>query len=371
MDRKKKRIKFDRLSKKILFVSLILIIIAFISPIIFTKIHTGIEFNGYTGVIGDTIGGIMNPFIAIAGILVTFLAFYIQFEANKQQRILFRKEFNQNKKALIHSKFENQFYEMLRLHKENVNEISITETINYIKRGRNSGHSSITTDKIYNVISGREVFQYFKVEFEILFYLAKTNCVSREPKIWVNEAYAVFFHGLQNDNINKNVFFQKVSKEKENHYEDGFGETKYLKIGNKKTRLELRFDIFNGHSSQLAHYYRHLFQTVKYITKQSDDLITYEEKRNYLRILRSQLSNEEQAMLFYNWLSGFGKNWENNSNKFFTDYRMIHNIYQELIVDEIVLESIFDTNRNYLKEENREFDPLFEYQDWERDKLDS
>ena len=48
---------------------------------------------------------------------------------------------------------------------------------------------------------------------------------------------------------------------------------------------------------------------------------------NYLKILRAQLTSEEQAMLYLNWLSGYGKEWETDSkHHFFTEYMMIHNI---------------------------------------------
>lgn len=39
--------------------------------------------------IGDSIGGILNPIIGITGSILTFLAFYIQYKANKEQRKYF------------------------------------------------------------------------------------------------------------------------------------------------------------------------------------------------------------------------------------------------------------------------------------------
>lgn len=39
--------------------------------------------------IGDSIGGILNPIIGITGSILTFLAFYIQYKANKEQRKFF------------------------------------------------------------------------------------------------------------------------------------------------------------------------------------------------------------------------------------------------------------------------------------------
>ena len=59
----------------------------------------------------------------------------------------------------------------------------------------------------------------------------------------------------------------------------------------------------------------------------SDIVIDYDEKMKYLRILRAQLSNHEQMLLFYNWLSEYGSDWENSKHSFFTEYCMIHNLW--------------------------------------------
>ena len=44
---------------------------------------------------------------------------------------------------------------------------------------------------------------------------------------------------------------------------------------------------------------------------------------------------------------------------------MIHNLYQNIIVEDIQLKEIFNLNDGYRKEAGRDFDPLFEFQDWE------
>ncbi|UTW62863.1 putative phage abortive infection protein [bacterium SCSIO 12741] len=355
-----KNTKLDGISLIILIISGVVILFSFFSPIIFVQ-ETILGFNfTTTGPIGDTIGGIMNPFIAIAGVFLTFLAFYIQFKANRLQRDLFRQELDYNK-------FENQFYEMLKLHKANVNEIQIDEVKLYIQE-KSDRENSI--DRVEKVISGRKAFDFLKSEFEIIYLIAKKHFPHREPKIWVNEAYGVFFHGLRKSSLDLHDFYKEVDNVKEQHKKNHFtGLPKTIdNIVKHETNIQikdnLRFDLFEGHSSQLAHYYRHLYQTVKFVVNQDKELLSYNEKRKYLRILRAQLSNQEQAMLFYNWLSDFGKQWNNEKNKFFTDYRMIHNIYQELIMEEVNLKEIFDFDSGYLKEENREIDPLFEFQDW-------
>lgn len=47
-----------------------------------------------TGQIGDTIGGVMGPFIAMAGVFLTFVAFLLQVRANEIQREQLHKSFN-------------------------------------------------------------------------------------------------------------------------------------------------------------------------------------------------------------------------------------------------------------------------------------
>jgi AAA+ ATPase superfamily predicted ATPase len=64
---------------------------------------------------------------------------------------------------------------------------------------------------------------------------------------------------------------------------------------------------FDGHQSWLGHYYRHLFQTVKYIDQQPDDII--KNKYDYVKNLRAQLSTYEQLLLYYNALSRMGRPW--------------------------------------------------------------
>lgn len=60
--------------------AIIVIVFALSAPYLFTR--NGIIDFTETGQIGDTIGGTMGPFIALAGVIVTFLAFLMQKKAN-------------------------------------------------------------------------------------------------------------------------------------------------------------------------------------------------------------------------------------------------------------------------------------------------
>lgn len=341
--------------------SLGLIIFAFFAPKLLVKEASSqtLDFTN-TGNIGDTIGGLMNPFIALAGVMVTFLAFYIQYKFNEFQITEFRREIKLNEVKYDKDKFENQFYEMLRLHRDNVNEL-------YIKIKKK------TDEKIIEeVVYGRRVFEYLTLELSICcvvaYYSFKKDNLT--PKELLNEAYGIFFHGFRKTDLEKHQFFKNIYNLQiliEKFDYEGFEKEidANLKIDKESMISErIEFQIFSGYSHQLAHYYRHLFQTVKFVVQQDETLISYPQKRNYLRILRAQLSNSEQVLLFYNWYSDFGKQWEDKNNKFFTDYRMIHNLYNDILISQFKLEEIFDINSGYKKEPNRDSDNLFEFQDW-------
>lgn len=90
-----------------------------------------------TGPIGDTIGGIMGPFIAMIASWLTFIAFWVQFKANQMQRA-----------DIAIERFEQRFFEMLNLLQ---NTVDGTRAI-------------LTNIELYpnkkNEYVGREVFQY-------------------------------------------------------------------------------------------------------------------------------------------------------------------------------------------------------------------
>ncbi|WP_298717098.1 putative phage abortive infection protein, partial [Chitinophaga sp.] len=65
---------------------------------------------------------------------------------------------------------------------------------------------------------------------------------------------------------------------------------------------------YGGHQFRLGHYFRHLFQTVKYVDEQP--FLKYKDKYGYIKTLRAQLSTYEQALLFLNSLSIIGRIWE-------------------------------------------------------------
>lgn len=95
--------------KYLKWICIFFLIILFL-PVLLTKFPFCISDFSNTGPIGDTIGGIMGPFVAIAAAMLTFLAFWVQFKANEQQR-----------KDIALERFESNFFELLHFHQEITN----------------------------------------------------------------------------------------------------------------------------------------------------------------------------------------------------------------------------------------------------------
>lgn len=351
-------------------VSIVFIFIAFLAPLIYigTPNYKSINYQE-TGVIGDTIGGLMNPFISISAAIITGLAFYVQFQANKQQKSIFEKELAYEKKKRTEDHYEkeqenrlrevdNKFYRLLALHKENVNEIEL-----------HLDHKSVSSG---NCAKGRRAFIPLSNELEYLYLITKSIVVTYNPSIRNRSifqiAYRIFFEGYFNFKVEgmiwlftnfklPNSCYDKIIdaiEEVRDAYNKSSNGSFGLIIGLSGQNFKFDYKPFIGHSSRLAHYFRHLYMMVKYIAEQDVNLLTYGRKRDYLKLLRAQLSNDEQVMLFYNWLGGYGARWEERTrrsfnfrvnNSFFVDYRMIHNIQNSYLILDFDVTKIFTSGK--------------------------
>ena len=101
---------FDRSFWIYFCIAIILIIaIGFLPYLLTSTSFCLIDFSD-SGQVGDTIGGIMGPFIAIVASLLTFLAFWVQFKANQQQRY-----------DIAVERFESNLFQMLQMQESIVN----------------------------------------------------------------------------------------------------------------------------------------------------------------------------------------------------------------------------------------------------------
>jgi hypothetical protein len=295
------------------------------------------------GQIGDAFAGTIGPMVAWLAAILTFAAFAVQFKANQQQREQFERQANDSSKQ----QFASKFFEMLRLHKENVSEIVIEgyifnrSTSTIMQPMSFSAQNETTVERKDLFITGRSFFLYFFRELFSAYKICKavldSDKFKGKDRYLIKLVYRIVFLGLGGTKSvdpeleNDNLYIEKCKKELMKAYlwyEDPSRKTNFYRISdsNIDVYFDLKYTPYRGHSTYLAHYYRHLFQMVKYVAKQPDYFISYFEKREFLMILRAQLSNHEQVLLYFNYLSGFGRKWENKENRFFSDYRMIHNM---------------------------------------------
>jgi hypothetical protein len=250
-----------------------------------------------TGAIGDTFGGTTGPIFALVASYLTFIAFWVQYRANEQQKYDLKIE-----------RFENKFYELIGLHRNNVNEIIIGKSIAGRKAFRTMFHE---LKYIYLCTS-----DYYRLEFH------KHSDQKLSDEQLYNIAYIIFFFGIGENSSkivldlvgeNNTIFFTGL----ENSFKDNQikwkderkkGQTVCVAEGDKIFTLDIPYKPMNGHMSRLSHYIRHIFQIVRFVDEgyPEDD---YEAKYAYITTLRAQLSNYEQLLIYYNALSVMGAPW--------------------------------------------------------------
>ena len=240
---------------------------------------------------GGFIGGVAGALFGLVSAILLFLNF------RSQERSAARQQ------------FEAKFFEMIRLHRENVSEMT---------------HVDPDSEDASHPKRGRDVFLSIHRQFrEIENYCRKKlpgempdeEVEGLEQKL-IDMAFVILFFGLSRDSRSMlepylNPYLEYI--ELNWIYE-------YLR--REKTRYDQAIVKYGGHQSRLGHYYRHMFQTIKYIDQQNN--LSQFEKYDYVRIFRSQLSTYEQEMLFYNSLSQLGKEWKEKS--YITKYQLIKNL---------------------------------------------
>lgn len=341
------------------------------------------------GAFGDFIGGTVGTLLSLSGFFVIYLTF-------KDQRESFYKE-----------RLESNFFEMVKFNRENVNEMMYTyyedkkSKVTAEKRKVFKiafGQFKEAWSELDHIFQGETVMQIYEKQY---YKDLKRNAQIIKRKIDLKEIaqvdliYQIVFFGLSKEDKQTilNMSHNKYKKEfvsylleyaslkpkreschwskweliNNNHdtknstfkilalRKDDLSKTKgnchLTEINSKDIMFSYpnknQYDkYYGGHQFRFGHYFRHLFQTVKFID--NDKYLTDDEKYYYIKILRGQLSNYEQLMLFINSLSQLGRTWEiskkeksrkENSKRedLITYYNLIKNIPIQYVVGTIDL----------------------------------
>lgn len=80
------------------------------------------------------------------------------------------------------------------------------------------------------------------------------------------------------------------------------------KTQNQREKLNLIYvSFFKNYGPEIGHYFRNLYRIMKFIDKSSLEL---EEKKEYIGIMRAQLSTAEFRLIFYNCVSFYGEDFK-------------------------------------------------------------
>ena len=235
-----------------------------------------------------------------------------------------------SKKVFRQERFENKFYELIKLHKANVDEMHIE-------------------DKDKTFYRGRECFVPMFKELKNCYGLVEKASAAfleenkNTPDEIMSFSYKIFFYGLysKSEEYYKNNLVTKEAQ---------LITAVKLEYHRKPSELYLPL---KGQVHRLGHYYRHLFQTVCFVVEQKK--FNQQEKYNYLKTLRAQLSDYEQLLLYYNALAWFPEQW----HEIFVKYKFIKNIPLPLT------KGFYIEPHEYFAKEIEEYgkrgDTLFEY----------
>lgn len=275
------------------------------------------DWGNFGAYIGGTLGALFT-FISVIAVLYTI---------------------NSQKKQYALEHFENKYYQLLNIHIKNANDLSLKEN-----RGK---RVFALIFKEFGLIKN-DIYNHLKNNSDY-------NKIDEKELLLIKAAYIVLFFGLgsTSSRIVKAYWDKDKDKDKDEDEEflnsyilagqlfkiENFSEilsheygSDYISEVNKKDKLGYSWK--DGHVSRLAHYYRHLYQFVKFVDE--SELISEDEKYEYVKKIRAQLSNHEQALLFLNSLTPMGKDWWLETEKgkgvetsFMWKYRLISNIPED------------------------------------------
>ncbi len=236
------------------------------------------EMSG-RGQYGEFIAGVVGAVFSLVGVVFLFTTF-------KQQNDSFQRE-----------RFENQFFEMMKIYRENVDEM------HYLPPDEDDKNSFQEGRKVFVKIN-REILRAFR----LIRRFATRTAVSFDEVDVISIANLTVFFGLSNEGATmlSNYF-------KKHGYDRKYPTViKYIFTTLRRERAQYagaaNIKYYGGHQIRLGHYFRHLFQTVLFV--HSQEFLTRQEKYNYVKLLRGQMSTYEQAVFFYNAVCPMGYVWE-------------------------------------------------------------
>ena len=293
-----------------------------------------IDFSS-TGEIGDTIGGIMGPFIAVVAAILTFIAFWVQYEANIKQR-----------EDISIERHEAKYYKMLDIYSEMTNSLEVHGIKGKEAFAELVGeftYTFFTIDKVFeSVLCNQLYLMTAQQQVKDIIQCFLDNREARYTFI-TDLSYNLFFYGKHYMLVDiahpertalgeeiKKIVFGLNKKSGITTFAD------YVKGGEFEVQIQnlgLASLLYEGHSDFLGHYFRHMFLMVNYVSSLDGELFDEKDKVGYVKLLRAQMSDYEQILLYYNSLTEQGSAWNKPKGEkfpseagFISRFRLIKNL---------------------------------------------
>lgn len=236
---------------------------------------TSIDYDAF-GTYGDFFGGVFGTLFAVVGVVYVYFTYKNQIDFQNKDQI------------------ESRFFELLKLHEKNVEELKNIDT-------------DIFNLYIKNVKNFSAIINKFNQE----------KAKNWDKETVVKLGYLYFFYGAS-EYTHERLIGISIDTNGVKELND------YI----KSTGI-----VYNGAFADFGKYFRQLFQIVTFIDEKSE--LNYKEKQQYIKSLRVRLNIEEQYLLFLNSIVSNGLDWEKGKDKeneqLITKYNLLKNIPKEYI----------------------------------------
>ena len=280
-----------------------------IAPFILTRSLGLISFDN-TGQIGDTIGGTTTPIIGIVSIYLLYHTLREQSKFNREQSIIAHKE-----------QFKATFFQLLQEQRD-ISE-KLQGTFYMLNATKVYDKQSIKT-------SGLDFFSYARQQLNIIFksldnptfcgkyHTEWAHNIEREIDIIIESSPFLHFDAPEEDR--QSTLMELYEKRQPFHY--SYANTRYFisesvyqqyQKHNIKNKIKLGYALFYNQYENIGHYFRHLYQILRYIKDSEDaEIAMYgnivkgkKEKKirdnykQYAQFIQAQMSIDELYLLFY------------------------------------------------------------------------
>lgn len=256
--------------------------VALMIYIIVVVINADKPDNTFTrfGLVGDYFGGFIGTIVAVIVAIYAIKTYKSERELQKEATV------------------SEMLSTMLELHKQNVSEIEVVDRHNPPRK-----------------LKGREAFSQLVEELKWIYDIVYADIideVNKDPEYY-HDWTSVKKQKLLAHMLSYGFFFYRV----DTYVITMEGGTPLFFLCEAVRQTILKSNIPNYYKELqrhiiLGHYYRHLFNMVKFIDK-NDFTDKYKKRVFYVKLIRSQLSDYEQILLYYNTLSTLGEEWNNPS----------------------------------------------------------